>query len=190
MVKIVVGSGRKRLPGYTHVDLNPEVEPDYVTSADILDFCGDGEAEEILLEAVYEHLYESERMRALEEWARVLKKGGALRILWVPDTEIALSAYYLHLAEIEVAGVCNRKECGPVPEFPHFDLEMLERVTSGAKGLHDEKPYQVHKSIFNRAKVRDEVSKFGQFDIQYCSNQRYPGEVGVPYNICLSAVRK
>jgi len=181
-VKINVGCGSKRLPGYVNVDINPAYGPDYACHADRLGFCGDGQAEEILLEAVYEHLYLTERPRALAEWRRCLCSGGRLVINWLPDAEAAAMRLSRH-----IRGECGA-DCGTRDEFPHFNLEVFERFACAPPQTHHELAYNVHKGLFTREVVRQELEAAG-FHIASIEGRTYPGEHGSPVNLCIEAVK-
>lgn len=181
-MKINIGCGSNKKPGYVNCDINPEVSPDYLCFADQLSFCGNGEADEILLEAVYEHLYLTERPRALQEWKRCLRAGGRLVINWLPDSEAAASRLCRHLR-----GECG-ENCGTRDEFPHFTLEVFERFACAPPHTHHESPYNVHKGLFTKEIVERELREAG-FRIIFIERRVYPGERGDPVNLCVEAER-
>jgi hypothetical protein len=183
-MKYNIGCNDKKLVGYINCDINQTCNPDVVCSADDLPV-EDDTLDEIRLDAVYEHLYLTQRKRALKHWFAKLKKGGKLVVNWIPNTEVGILLYMRHLNADSV-----REDwcvgCGPTKECPHWDLTMLERLTNGAVGLHNEQPYQVHKGIFSTQKVLAELLESG-FGIEFLGNKMYPGESGEPYNICFVA---
>ncbi len=83
MLKLNIGCGRKRIPGYVGCDIIPGECVDVICCADNLPYT-DGEVDEILTEHMIEHLTFEEFDRAVAEWSRVLKVGGAL-IIECPD---------------------------------------------------------------------------------------------------------
>jgi len=91
-VKIHLGCGTKRLPGYTHVDARAEVEPDHV--ADVLDLaCFDADSADLIYFCHgLEHVGFGAVGDALAEWGRVLKPGGELRLA-MPDFHAIAKAY-------------------------------------------------------------------------------------------------
>jgi SAM-dependent methyltransferase len=90
--RIEIGSGGRPTPGYIHIDtdtLAPHVE--YFASGDSLPFA-DGWADEIVAVHVLEHVHPSKLIPTLEEWRRVIKPGGLLRI-HVPDSRALMERY-------------------------------------------------------------------------------------------------
>lgn len=85
--RLHLGCGRHVLDGYCNIDVQPSPKakrpPDLlapVTSIPLPDGC----ASEILAVHIFEHLYRWEAPKALSEWHRLLRPGGAL-ILEMPD---------------------------------------------------------------------------------------------------------
>lgn len=82
-MKLNIGCGEKILPGYVNIDLySPKA--DKVCDGTKLDWIKDGEVEEVLAIAVFEHISPYKAGETLREWYRVLKPGGLL-IIEVPD---------------------------------------------------------------------------------------------------------
>lgn len=89
MVKLHLGCGTRRLPGFTHVDTRSEVHPDVVADASNLSQFGDNTVDLVYACHVLEHFGRGETLPVLREWNRVLVPNGTLR-LSVPDfSEIA-----------------------------------------------------------------------------------------------------
>ena len=82
-MKLHVGSGKRRIAGYTNVDADASVMPDIVAKADSIPL-GDGCADEILAVHLFEHLYRWQCDAVLKEWRRLLKPGGVLT-MELPD---------------------------------------------------------------------------------------------------------
>lgn len=79
-VRLNLGCGDKKLPGYINVDYAPSrkgVTPDILLDLRKLTF-QDATVDEILSVHVIEHFYYWEAEGLLKEWARVLKSGGRL----------------------------------------------------------------------------------------------------------------
>ena len=94
-MKLHIGCGEKYLPGYKHIDIIKREHIDYVTDArDLYNIVNEGGhcVEEIYACHVLEHFGRGEIDYVLYEWARVLKKGGVLRVA-VPDFS-AIAAEY------------------------------------------------------------------------------------------------
>jgi len=84
-VKLNLGSGSKRVPGFINCDLFPQEGVDEVFSLDEIPYA-DHSVDEIQSEHALEHLPRPKAEAAIKEWARVLKKGGKL-LLKIPDLE-------------------------------------------------------------------------------------------------------
>jgi predicted SAM-dependent methyltransferase len=82
-VRLNIGSGNKRLPGYTGVDAVAREAADIVAPAWAIPL-GDGAVEEIMAIHVFEHFYRWECDDVIVEWKRLLKSGGKL-VLELPD---------------------------------------------------------------------------------------------------------
>lgn len=91
-MKLHLGSGRKRIPGYRNVDADAACGPDVVATVD--DLC---ELEDKSVSAIYachvlEHTHREKVGAVLAEWHRVLKPGGELRVA-VPDFQTIVRLY-------------------------------------------------------------------------------------------------
>lgn len=82
-LRINLGCGGRRLPGYVGVDAVERPAADIVAAADKLPF-GDNQAEEVMAIHLAEHLLPWDLPVALAEWFRVMKPGGRL-VLELPD---------------------------------------------------------------------------------------------------------
>lgn len=82
-MKLNVGCGGRRLPGYTGVDVVERSASDIVAPADKIPLPG-GAVEEVLAVHVLEHVFVWEAPNLLREWARLLQPGGLL-VLELPD---------------------------------------------------------------------------------------------------------
>lgn len=90
-VKLHLGCGNVRLPGFTGVDIRP-LPGVTVCPVDRLDPFLDNTADLIYASHVLEHFRRRDTQRVLREWYRVLKVGGTLR-LSVPDFDACVEAY-------------------------------------------------------------------------------------------------
>lgn len=92
-VRLNLGCGDKKLPGYINVDYAPSrkgVTPDVMLDLRKLTF-QDATVDEILSVHVIEHFYYWEAEKLLNEWARVLKSGGRM-VLECPNILSAAQA--------------------------------------------------------------------------------------------------
>lgn len=78
-MRINVGCGEKRLPGYIGVDVVARGAADIVAPAHAIPL-DDGVADEVLAIHLLEHMYPWEAEKAITEWKRLLKPGGKLML--------------------------------------------------------------------------------------------------------------
>lgn len=86
-MKLNLGSGYEPHVGYVNIDTNPHApDIDVVGPAYPLEF-PDGSVDEIRATNLLEHIPYRETQAALDDWARVLVRGGAI-FVQVPDAEM------------------------------------------------------------------------------------------------------
>ena len=83
-MKLHLGCGKRHIPGFVHIDAIDYPHVDHVATIDNLSFLGDSSVDLIYNCHVLEHFKRRDVGRVLNEWHRVLKPGGVLRIS-VPD---------------------------------------------------------------------------------------------------------
>jgi hypothetical protein len=88
-MRLFIGTGVEGLrpEGYTTVDISPENHPDIVADAADLHMIETGVADEFYASHVLEHFAWPRTLLVLAEWARLLKRGGVLKLA-VPDMEL------------------------------------------------------------------------------------------------------
>jgi SAM-dependent methyltransferase len=91
-MKLHLGCGRKYIPGYVHIDIVPYDHIDHVSSIDNLSFIESNSVEVIYTCHVLEHFKRKQTKTVLDEWFRVLKPNGTLRLA-VPDFESICKVY-------------------------------------------------------------------------------------------------
>jgi hypothetical protein len=77
-VKIHLGCGTEHLEGYLNIDVNPKVGPDLAMSVDCLNVFPCNSVDIIESYHLLEHFHLNQARRALQDWFRVLKRGGLL----------------------------------------------------------------------------------------------------------------
>lgn len=82
-LRLYVGCGKRRLPGYLGIDIEHRAAADIVAPADRIPL-QDGCAKEVLAVHLIEHLIPWEVPQTLAEWARLLAPGGLL-VIEAPD---------------------------------------------------------------------------------------------------------
>lgn len=93
--KLHLGCGEKYLPGYLHMDIRAFDHVDYVGDVKDLSQFAKETFDEIYACHVLEHIGRHQVLAVLQEWSRVLIRGGLLRIA-VPDFEAITSEYMEH----------------------------------------------------------------------------------------------
>lgn len=83
-MKLHLGCGKRYIPGFVHIDAVDYSHVDHVATIDNLTFIPDDSVELIYNCHVLEHFKRRDVGRVLQEWLRVLKPGGTLRVS-VPD---------------------------------------------------------------------------------------------------------
>jgi predicted SAM-dependent methyltransferase len=91
-MKLHLGSGKRYIPGWVHIDAIDYPHIDHVAQIDHLPFIQDNSVEIIYACHVLEHFKRRDVARVLKEWYRVLKPGGILRLA-VPDFAAVYSVY-------------------------------------------------------------------------------------------------
>ena len=142
-----LGAGTRKLPGYTSVDIRPEVEPDVVADIERLDGFKNASADIIYAAHVLEHIPGPHVITVLEEWRRVLKPGGTLR-LSVPDFRVLAELYLCEGVSMwRITGPLHgRQDYEANTHFISFDYEYLAWML-GTAGYHDIRrwyPAEVH----------------------------------------------
>lgn len=167
-IKLHLGCGSKVMEDYINIDL---YSPYADLKSDIvhLGYFSSGSVDEIFMNAVFEHLYTFEQKPALQEWFRILKPDGVLRIKSVPDFDTCVEAYL------------NKKQgnCSEV-----FDLHEVSRYTHG-EYTSENRFGQIHKDIFTKEKVKRLLEESG-FEIVQIEIVRWEDEP-IPCNIDVTA---
>jgi predicted SAM-dependent methyltransferase len=91
-MKLHLGSGKRFLEGYTHVDLSTHSHIDYNQSIDNLGNFKDNSIQEIYASHVFEYFDLDNAKIVLAEWMRVLTTNGVLRLA-VPNFDSLLEVY-------------------------------------------------------------------------------------------------
>ena len=91
-MKLHLGCGSRHIPGFVHIHAQPAPHVDIVRPVEKLPM-GDNSASLIYASHVLEHFGRHAYMAVLQEWFRVLKPGGILR-LSVPDFAACAAIYY------------------------------------------------------------------------------------------------
>lgn len=92
LIKLHLGCGKRFLPGYLHVDINNFNHIDYISDVGDLSFFQDSTVDEIYASHVLEYYDLVEVKKVLNEWKRVLKVNGEIKLA-VPNFENLVKIY-------------------------------------------------------------------------------------------------
>lgn len=138
-MKLHLGCGPRYIPGFKHIDIIEHPHIDLVTSIDDLSMIEANSCDLVYACHVLEHFKRRTVNRVLEEWNRVLKPGGILRLA-LPDFEACAKLY--------VAGKATLHEVtGP--------------IVGGQTYL-----YNFHYSIFDFASLKIMLEETGYTDVK------------------------
>lgn len=171
MLKLNIGSGRKRIEGFTNVDAL-EWDGNTDIRADLSEFPWDFETEsvdEILMVEFLEHLSFRYTEKILDECHRILKRGGKLHIQ-VPDVREMMFDYW------------NGQICPCVPHKPKDVKDAKAKlnceICEGYGKVHPDRwlyaflgaqkhEYDLHRNIFTPERMEDYLlgAGFNKFTI-------------------------
>lgn len=134
-MKLHLGCGTKRLPGYTHIDSRPEVGPDIVANVADLHMIDNNSVDLIYACHVLEHVSRMAAPGVLREWRRVLKSGGELR-LSVPNFEMVVDLYRNGTVLMRLWGLLHGGQTYPGnTHYACYDYQSLAYLLGDA-GFH------------------------------------------------------
>jgi SAM-dependent methyltransferase len=174
LLKVELGAGATKKPGWKTVDVNPAFEPDYVASALHLPFA-DGSVDWMRAVDVLEHLSYRDTHGALAEWARVMRRGGELYVQ-VPDADTIMDWY-----------VNDPTRLGQTDKGPCTALEGATwRLLGGHHddqyaGDDDDWRWNAHYALFSRGSLHTALDRAG-FDVVSLHTNGHP-------NLLCNAVR-
>ena len=151
-MKLNVGCGHRRLPGYTGIDVVERPSVDLVAPAGKIPL-PDGCAEEVMAIHLVEHFYEREVPDLLKEWHRLLQSGGRL-VLEMPDLRKA------------AANLLTDLRIGKHPDQAHM------WAIYGDATLRD--PYMMHKAGWWYSRLEPVVRQAGFTSIRERVTQFHP----------------
>lgn len=102
-MKINLGCGENYIPGFVHIDKSSYPHVDYQSDVKDLSFIPTNSVELIYASHLLEYFDRHEVINVLEEWYRVLKPGGILRLA-VPDFE-SIVKVYLKYKDLDHRGI-------------------------------------------------------------------------------------
>lgn len=133
--KLHLGCGAKHIPGFIHIDIMPGPHIDHVCSVASLPFA-DESVDLIYACHILEHFGRKEYEAVLQEWLRVLKPGGVLRLA-VPDFAASAKIYYEQGLQDGLSG-------------------LIGLISGGQRDAHD-----FHKMIFDEPFLTATLKRVG-----------------------------
>jgi len=103
-VQLYLGSGRKHIPDFIHIDLDDCPHLDYRHDIAELSMFSENSVDLLYTSHSFEYFDRQEGERVLKEWYRILRPGGTLRIA-VPDFEAIIQVYLKYKKDLEHKGI-------------------------------------------------------------------------------------
>ena len=157
MIKIALGAGGVRFPGWLHVDADPQWQPDVLADlSQPLPFA-DGYADFLQSEDFIGQLDFRQAGAFLRECHRVLKPGGALRLL-TPDLGQLVDHYQRR--DPRLLALWEREVGIPLITRTHAELVHAALTFAGQRSFHDEDSlralaetagFEVHRVGYNES---------------------------------------
>jgi predicted SAM-dependent methyltransferase len=174
-LKLHVGCGEARLPGFVNVDVRLTSAVDVTLDLNRFDLF-DAEVDVLFGNAFFEHLYRDRRLVHLRGAYRALRSGGILCYLGLPNFPVVARTYL---------------DRGPGTVGPRFDLYHVYRYTHGdpeqAPGWYLD---QLHKSLFDEAEIENLLRESG-FESFTIFEYAYPSDAHpVPVNLGFYALKE
>jgi predicted SAM-dependent methyltransferase len=140
-MKLHLGCGPRYIPGFIHVDAQPGAHVDIVGPVERLPM-NDGSVALIYASHVLEHFGRHEYKAVLQEWFRVLRPNGVLR-LSVPDFAACAAIYYENGLADGLTG-------------------LVGLIVGGQRGCYD-----FHKMVFDEDFLRRELFDIGFREVRH-----------------------
>ena len=150
MVQLHLGCSKRFIPGFLHIDLADFPHIDYRHDIATLPMFEDGSVDLIYSSHTIEYFDRIEVMEVVEEWHRVLKKGGILRLA-VPDFK-ALTKVYKKYGKLDLIlgplyGRMDVKgESDSIYHKTVYDYPSLEKILKAA-GFGEIRRYDWRETI-------------------------------------------
>ncbi|MDG4476032.1 class I SAM-dependent methyltransferase [Thiovibrio frasassiensis] len=127
-MKLHLGCGKRHIHGFVHIDVVDYPHVDHVSSIDSLPFIPDNSVDLIYNCHVLEHFKRRDVERVLQEWYRVLRPGGVLRIS-VPDFAKLCEVYQLYgKIDLVIGALFGRQDYLYNIHYNVFDFPYLADV--------------------------------------------------------------
>jgi predicted SAM-dependent methyltransferase len=135
-LRLHLGCGKRKLPGWVGVDSRNDVGADVVADVRYLDHWASGEVAAIYACHVLEHIPRPDVLPTLREWRRVLKPGGVLYVA-VPDFERLAAMHSYHKIPLWrlIGPICGRQDYPANTHYSVYDYHYLAWLLTEA-GYH------------------------------------------------------
>lgn len=151
-MKLHLGSGKRHIPGFIHIDVNKFSHIDYAHDIRTLPMIKNNSVELIYFCHGIEYFDRIEVKSVLKEWKRVLKKGGTLRLA-MPDFEALIKVYKKYNDLDKIIGplygrweINSQKNPTILYHRTVYDSASIKLVLEEA-GFHNIKRYNWRKTI-------------------------------------------
>lgn len=166
--KINLGCGGRKHPGYVHVDIDANQNPDILADASDLWMIDDEEHEGVLASHIIEHFLPEDIPGVLKEWKRIMRPNATIQIR-VPNLPVICEFYLSGRITVDGFYRGNSDEIMTEPDL----RELCQKYLSGdidAKDFSDEcfkyKPANTkHHVIFDRLSLVELLQKNGFSDV-------------------------
>jgi predicted SAM-dependent methyltransferase len=161
-IKLHLGCGKRFLEGYVHIDLSEYSHINYNHNITTLPMCKTGSVNLIYASHVLEYFDREEVIDVLNEWYRVLKPKGIIRLA-VPDFDALLSVYTTHSLDNILGPLYGRWEVAPGKFIYHKTVYNFDQLSNLLKSTGFKKP-----KLWNWREVFvDELEGFDDFSQAY-----------------------
>lgn len=103
-IQLYLGSGKRNIPGFVHIDLDDYSHLDYRHDISKLPMFSSNSVDLIYTSHSFEYFDRQEGEKVLREWHRILKSGGILRIA-VPNFEAIVRVYLKYKKDLDHKGI-------------------------------------------------------------------------------------
>ena len=154
-IKLHLGSGKRYIPGYTHIDKSEHEHIKY--KMDIIDLWiyNDEEVDSIYCCHALEYFGREAAKRALNQWYRILKPGGTLKLA-VPDFEAIIKVYQKY-NDLEHKGILG-------PLFGRMGIDKTIMVSDSPDEIAcptTVTDYIYHRTIYDFASLKRFLESVG-----------------------------
>jgi predicted SAM-dependent methyltransferase len=157
-MKLHLGSGKRFLSGFKHIDIAEFPHIDHISSVDSLGFIAESSVSEIYCSHTLEYFDRHEVGRVLTGWLRILEPGGQL-FLTVPDFDSLLQVYEKTKSLSSIIGPLFGRWVNLDSHMPIF-----------------------HRTVWNEMDLSDKLKEVGFEEIQKFDPVTYLSAIDIEYD--------